>query len=160
VPRGDAALRKLGPDGPAAACHRGGPPRLRVGADRDRLPVRLIGVSAAIPLRRPCPRTNVTQQQEEGMLRSIDHIVILVRDLAQRPGASERLGFPATPGGEHTGGATHNALITFADGAYFELIAFKERDKEQPHRWWRQLAYGEGIVDYCLRGDDVGSEAA
>src|SRR5205823_1797533 len=34
-----------------------------------------------------------------------------------------------------------------------------EPDREQPHRWWRQLAHGEGLVDYCLRGEDVASEA-
>lgn len=94
------------------------------------------------------------------MLGSIDHIVILVRDLDEAKADYERLGFTVTPGGTHSGGATHNVLIPFADGSYFELIAFTEPDKEQDHRWWRRLAKGEGLVDYCLASDDLRGDAA
>ena len=58
------------------------------------------------------------------MLTGIDHIVILVRDLAAASAEHAKLGFTVTPGGAHRHGATHNALISFADGTYFELIAF------------------------------------
>ena len=87
------------------------------------------------------------------MLRGIDHIVIVVRDLAQASADYERAGFTVTPGGEHTGGATHNALISFADGAYLELIAFY-RDNPQ-HRWWEPLQRGGGLVDFCLATDNL-----
>ena len=70
------------------------------------------------------------------MLQNIDHIVIVVRDLARASADYARAGFTVTPGGEHTGGATHNALITFADGAYLELLAFKVPGKTE-HRWDR-----------------------
>ena len=93
------------------------------------------------------------------MVRSIDHIVIAVRDLAQASADFQRAGFTVTPGGEHTGGATHNALISFGDGAYFELIAFREPDRPSEHRWWSFLAKGEGTVDYCLLADGLGAEA-
>lgn len=94
------------------------------------------------------------------MIRGIDHVVIAVRDLE---GASEhyrQLGFTVTPGGEHTGGVTHNALIPFADGSYLELIAFREPDREQDHKWWAKLANGEGTVDYALLSDGLAAEAA
>ncbi len=94
------------------------------------------------------------------MLQGIDHIVIAVRDLAAASADYASLGFTVTPGGEHTGGATHNALISFADGAYFELIAFREPDRPQDHKWWGRFAKGEGTVDFALRADDVTAEAA
>ncbi len=93
------------------------------------------------------------------MLRGIDHIVIAVRDLAAASADYAALGFTVTPGGEHTGGATHNALISFADGSYFELIAFREPDRPQEHKWWPRFAKGEGTVDFALRADDVAEEA-
>lgn len=93
-------------------------------------------------------------------MRGIDHIVIAVRDLARAADDYARLGFTVTPGGEHTGGATHNALVSFADGAYFELIAFREPDRPQPHKWWSRFAAGEGTVDFALRSDDVAAEAS
>src|SRR4051794_8519489 len=49
------------------------------------------------------------------MIRAIDHVVILVNDLAATVADYTALGFTVTPGGEHTGGATHNALVVFAD---------------------------------------------
>jgi catechol 2,3-dioxygenase-like lactoylglutathione lyase family enzyme len=93
------------------------------------------------------------------MIRGIDHVVIAVRDLETASAAYRRLGFTVTPGGEHTGGATHNALISFADGAYFELIAFTEPDREQDHKWWGRLSRGEGTVDVALLSDDLGGDA-
>ena len=82
------------------------------------------------------------------MIRGIDHIVILVSDLAAASADYASLGFTVLPGGEHTGGATHNALVIFADDTYLELIAFKR--PEPGHRWWRHSASGEGLVDYAL----------
>lgn len=90
----------------------------------------------------------------------IDHIVILVRDLAQASADYARAGFTVTPGGEHTGGATHNALIAFADGTYFELIAFKEPNPPTQHRWGARLAQGEGLIDYAVRSSNVADDLA
>ena len=91
-------------------------------------------------------------------MQGIDHIVIAVRDLAAASDDYARLGFTVTPGGEHTGGATHNALISFADGAYFELIAFREPDRPQDHKWWGRFAKGEGTVDFALLSESVDFE--
>jgi catechol 2,3-dioxygenase-like lactoylglutathione lyase family enzyme len=93
------------------------------------------------------------------MVSGIDHVVIAVRDLARASADYARLGFTVTPGGEHTGGATHNALVSFADGSYLELIAFREPDRPQEHKWWGRFAKGEGTVDFALLTDDVQAEA-
>jgi hypothetical protein len=93
------------------------------------------------------------------MIRSIDHIVILVRDLDQAAADYARAGFTVTPGGTHAAGTTHNALISFGDGTYFELIAFFEPEQPQEHRWWTRLADGEGLIDYALLSDDLNHDA-
>jgi hypothetical protein len=82
------------------------------------------------------------------MIRAIDHMVILVEDLAAASRDYTALGFTVTPGGEHADGATHNALIVFADDSYLELIAFKRAAPE--HRWWHHAAHGEGLIDFAL----------
>ena len=92
------------------------------------------------------------------MIQSIDHIVILVRDLPTAIADYAALGFTVTPGGAHTGGATHNALIPFDDGGYLELIAFT-RDAPA-HRWWRHVAIGEGLIDFALLPGDPAADIA
>lgn len=90
------------------------------------------------------------------MIRAIDHIVILVRDLATAIADYTALGFTVTPGGEHTGGATHNALVVFADDSYLELIAFKRPAPE--HHWYRHAAIGEGMIDFALLPTEIESD--
>jgi catechol 2,3-dioxygenase-like lactoylglutathione lyase family enzyme len=94
------------------------------------------------------------------MPNTIDHVVIVVRDLARATADYTAAGFTVTPGGEHADGATHNALIPFADGAYLELIAFKEPERPSAHQWWPRLAQGEGMVHYALRSDDLAADVA
>lgn len=87
----------------------------------------------------------------------IDHVVVVVEDLDQAAAGAEQAGFTVTPGGQHAGGYTHNALIPFADGSYVELIAFL---KPQPtHKWWSHLQKAEGLVDFALLSDDLVAEA-
>ncbi len=92
------------------------------------------------------------------MIRAIDHIVILVNDLAATVADYTALGFTVTPGGEHTGGATHNALVVFADDAYLELIAFKCPAPE--HHWYRHSALGEGLIDFALLPTTIAADLA
>lgn len=95
------------------------------------------------------------------MLHSIDHVVILVNDLAAASRDWARAGFTVTPGGTHAAGTTHNALVSFADGTYFELIAFLGDDEPaQEHRWWPRVADGEGLIDYALLSDDLNADTA
>jgi catechol 2,3-dioxygenase-like lactoylglutathione lyase family enzyme len=89
----------------------------------------------------------------------IDHVVVVVRDLDAASIDAEQAGFTVTPGGEHAGGATHNALIPFADGSYIEVIAFRDPDERQTHKWWPRLWKGEGLVDFALLSSDLEAEA-
>ena len=83
------------------------------------------------------------------MTLQLDHIVIAVNDLEASIDDYTALGFNVQRGGDHPGRTTHNALVVFADGSYFELIAWKARAPGE--RWWQVLQrYGEGIVDFAL----------
>jgi catechol 2,3-dioxygenase-like lactoylglutathione lyase family enzyme len=92
---------------------------------------------------------------------ALDHIVILVRDLATAIDDYTALGFTVVPGGEHQGGASHNALIAFADDSYLELLAFQRPPlpTEQPspleRRFRQRQAAGEGLVDFALLPEDI-----
>lgn len=91
----------------------------------------------------------------------IDHVIIGVRDLAQASADYAATGFTVTPGGEHTSGGTHNALIAFADTSYLELIAYRDPDTPRADDvWWQRLARGEGFLGFALRMDDAAAEAA
>lgn len=94
------------------------------------------------------------------MARTIDHILILVRDLTAASTDYAAAGFTVTPGGVHADGATHNALIPFADGTYLELIAPTRRDRLPDDEFGQRLRRGEGLLHYALGADDLGAEAA
>jgi len=87
------------------------------------------------------------------MIDALDHVVILIDDLDRSTTDYTALGFTVTPGGEHTGGATHNALIVFSDDSYLELIAFKR--PAPSHRWWRHVHSGEGLIDFAVRSETI-----
>lgn len=87
------------------------------------------------------------------MLLGIDHIVILVNDLAKASADYTAAGFTVVAGGEHTDGSTHNALVAFADDSYLELIAFKRPNPA--HRWWQYQAVGDGLIDFALLPGDI-----
>ena len=93
------------------------------------------------------------------MIQAIDHVVIVVNDLAAATADYAALGFTVTPGGTHADGQTHNALVALADGAYLELIAFLQPEKPSVHYWWPRLAEGEGIEDFCLLSDGLAGDA-
>jgi hypothetical protein len=94
------------------------------------------------------------------MLRQLDHVVLVVRDLSGAMVDHRRRGFTVTPGGEHADGVTHNALITFADGTYLELVAFRDLARSLTHRWWKVAAEGGGFADFALLSDDLNADAA
>lgn len=91
------------------------------------------------------------------MLLGIDHLVVAVPDLETARRSYTELGFTVVPGGRHPVG-THNALISFADGSYIELIAFYEPCPD--HRWWAPLQKGGGLVDFCMQTDDLRGDTA
>ena len=87
---------------------------------------------------------------------TLDHVVILVGDLEQAIAGYSALGFTVQRGGTHADGATHNALVGFADGSYLELIAFIRPKPD--HRWGGWAARGHsGFIDYALLPSSVGA---
>lgn len=69
-------------------------------------------------------------------------------------------GFTVTPGGEHSGGLTHNALIGFTDGSYLELIAFHDvAAAAGKHPWQPMAAEGGGWADFALLSDGLVGDA-
>jgi hypothetical protein len=90
------------------------------------------------------------------VLRGIDHIVIVVPDLAAAIKNYSDLGFTVTTGGRHPIGS-ENALIPFEDGSYIELIAFNVSDSGL--FWQDRLQQGGGIVDFCARCDSLTQSA-
>lgn len=90
------------------------------------------------------------------MSLSLDHVVIRVQHLEQAIADFSELGFTVQRGGTHADGATHNALIGFEDGSYFELIAFLRDARE--HKWWDEgHRRGDGFVDFALLPSSVGA---
>src|SRR5260370_23594267 len=86
------------------------------------------------------------------MFTGIDHVAIVVNELESAIASYSRAGFTVVRGGKHPIG-THNALIAFADGSYFELIAFLKSNTGHP--WQTALEKGSGIVDFCVSSDDL-----
>ncbi|MGJ7527242.1 VOC family protein [Variovorax sp. GB1P17] len=85
---------------------------------------------------------------------TLDHIVIAVHDLERSIADYGALGFHVLRGGDHPGRSTHNALVVFGDGSYFELIAWRQPSPNE--RWWQLLQrHGEGIVDFALLPRDT-----
>jgi len=85
---------------------------------------------------------------------ALDHVVIAVADLAAAIEEYRAMGFTVVPGGRHPGRTSHNALISFEDGAYLELIAWPEPCPAE--RWYNVLAqHGPGLMDFALIPQDV-----
>ncbi|HST03571.1 MAG TPA: VOC family protein [Chloroflexia bacterium] len=87
------------------------------------------------------------------MIKGLDHVVILVRDLDTAVRDYTALGFTVVPGGEHADGKSRNALVSFADGAYLELIAFQGAVPKE-HPFYRE-GVDHGLITYALLPDNV-----
>lgn len=94
------------------------------------------------------------------MPHQIDHIVIISPDLNEAAENARKAGFTVVPGGTHSDGQTHNALIGFADGSYIELIAPANASDDGDQRWFPRLRNGGGLVDFCLLGERLIQDTA
>lgn len=90
-----------------------------------------------------------------------DHAIIAVIDLPRATADFEELGFTVIYGGEHDGGLTHNALITFADGTYLELMAptspelIANPPEPGPGNYLFLFEGGEGYAGFALHTDEL-----
>ena len=90
------------------------------------------------------------------MIRGVDHVVLVVLDLNAAVTEHRERGFTVTPGGEHAGGLTHNALVGFEDGSYLELIAFHDLAAAHGKHSWAPVAErGGGWADFALLSNDL-----
>ncbi|KAI4524927.1 hypothetical protein K525DRAFT_291365 [Schizophyllum commune Loenen D] len=91
----------------------------------------------------------------------LDHIVHLAPNVKDATENLTKLGFNVLPGGTHADGLTENALISFPDGTYIELISFThdpsyyppnspERTARESHRWANK---SPGWIDYAFLGN-------
>jgi catechol 2,3-dioxygenase-like lactoylglutathione lyase family enzyme len=90
-----------------------------------------------------------------------DHAIIAALDLEAATADFEELGFTVVYGGEHAGGLTHNALITFADGTYLEVMAptspesITNPPEPGPGNYLFLFDNGEGFAGFALHTDDL-----
>jgi len=112
---------------------------------------------------------------------TLDHIILIVSDLKVATNQFSQLGFSVVPGGVHTGGLTHNALVPFADGTYLELLAttrtptlrtigflkrmrllgvYTANQTAIGRRLIEDIAGGVGMNDYALLSLDLDHEIA
>ena len=93
------------------------------------------------------------------MIKQLDHVVLVVLDLDTAIAEHRGRGFTVTPGGEHAGGLTHNALVGFQDGSYLELIAFHDLESARGKHSWAPVAErGGGWADFALLSDDLAAD--
>jgi hypothetical protein len=94
------------------------------------------------------------------MIRGLDHVVLVVLDLEAAVAEHQRRGFTVTPGGEHAGGLTHNALVGFEDDSYLELIALHDLAAGHGKHSWAPVAErGGGWADFALLSNDLRKDA-
>lgn len=89
----------------------------------------------------------------------LDHLVYAAPNLAQAiDDIGARLGVRPSPGGEHVGGLTHNALLSLGEGSYLEIIAPVAGVKETLEG---SLPFGLGslteprLVTWAIAVDDI-----
>jgi len=110
---------------------------------------------------------------------ALDHVILVVSDLQIATQQFSQLGFSVIPGGVHSGGLTHNALVPFPDGTYLELLSTTRSSKLKflfllkrlrllslyigddsaiNRRLTNDLASGIGMADYCMLSGDLEKE--
>jgi hypothetical protein len=100
-----------------------------------------------------------TQKGAAELLAKVDHLVYATPDLNRGVEEIEKiLGVRATPGGQHPGRGTRNALITLGPAIYLEIIA---PDPEQPPPKTPRPFGIDGLkesrlVAWAAKGSDLG----
>ncbi|HKQ91694.1 MAG TPA: VOC family protein [Blastocatellia bacterium] len=100
-----------------------------------------------------------SQKGAAELMTKVDHLVYATRDLNRGVEEIEKiLGVRATPGGQHPGSGTRNALITLGPAIYLEIIA---PDPEQPPPKTPRPFGIDGLkesrlVAWAAKGSDLG----
>jgi hypothetical protein len=90
----------------------------------------------------------------------LDHVVILVRDLAGAEARLARLGFRPTPRGVHSAHmGTANTTVIFEDGTYLEALGVLQ-PTEHNLAVRTVLAEREGPYGLAFKTEDAGAAAA
>ncbi|MGH6900445.1 MAG: VOC family protein, partial [Geminicoccaceae bacterium] len=90
----------------------------------------------------------------------LDHVVILVRDLADAEARLARLGFRPTPRGVHSAHmGTANATVVFGDGTYLEALGVLQPTANNL-AVRTVLAEREGPYGLAFKTEDAGAAAA
>jgi hypothetical protein len=93
------------------------------------------------------------------MPTQIDHVLIANRVLEQTITDFEQLGFNVFPGGTHHSGKSRNALVSFQDGTYLELIAPVNPDGPFDEATTKRFATGDGLIAFAVSSDNVAGAA-
>jgi hypothetical protein len=92
------------------------------------------------------------------LLRQIDHLVYATPDLSAGVERIEALlGIRATPGGQHPGEGTRNALIALGPTSYLEILApDPEQPKpDRPRRFGIDTLSGPRLVTWAAKGRNL-----
>jgi hypothetical protein len=121
-------------------------------------------IGAALVLGAAIAFTAFTQSApRQPLLAQIDHLVYATPDLALGVATIEkRLGVRATPGGQHPGVGTRNALVALGPASYLEIIG---PDPEQPppsgpRRFGIDDLKAPRLITWVAKGTDLEALAA
>jgi catechol 2,3-dioxygenase-like lactoylglutathione lyase family enzyme len=83
------------------------------------------------------------------IVKGIDHLIVMVRDLDRAERAWQALGFQTTSRGFHQSGGTANHLVML-DRTYIELLGLAVPTADSPYR--REMQEDPGLAGVALRG--------
>jgi len=103
------------------------------------------------------------QPAEMTLLRRVDHLVYAAPDLQDGVDRVEALlGIRATPGGQHPGEGTRNALVALGPTSYLEIIA-RDPDQGEPalsRKFGIDTLRSPHLVTWAAKGSDLESMVA
>jgi hypothetical protein len=92
------------------------------------------------------------------LLTKFDHLVYATPDLASGVEKIQQLlGVQATPGGQHPGAGTRNALIALGDASYLEIIGPdpEQPNPKNPRRFGLDHLRASKLVTWAAKGTDL-----